>query len=418
MSVLAVNGGRALMRPEETRAWPPVGKTDERLVLQSLRSSEHCWGPNCVALEQEWAKWNGNRYAMAANSGTAALHMGIAATGCSAGDEVITTAFSWTSTGTSILHHNCIPVFVDIDFKTMNIDAKRIEAAITERTRAILPVHLHGLPADMDAIMGIAGRHKLAVIEDCCQAHGARYKGKKVGRFGDCAGFSLNQNKMLSAGEGGLFVTDDEAMARQARALMSFGEFTPPHEERDFHSYAMGWMYRTSDLNAAFARAQLSRLDSHIKRTRQLVAAADAELEGVRGLIRPYAPKGCEPNGYNYVLRLDPKALGFTGNPRDLRAAVVGALKAENVMVSTWQTWLLPQMTVFQARNGYGGGCPWHCRTARKVNYDLAQYPEAGRHVDTYFILTGLRPPNTIRTARRMAQAVRKVLDNINELEV
>jgi len=418
MPVLAINGGEPTMSPNENKVWPPINRTDERMVLASLHNPKHAWGPNCVALEQEWAQWNGNRFACATNSGTAALHMGVAAVGCAAGDEVITTAFSWTSSGTCILHHNAIPVFVDIDFATMNIDATKVEAAISERTRAILPVHLHGLPADMDAILAIARRHKLAVIEDACQAHGALYKGKKVGTLGDCAAFSLNQNKMLSAGEGGIFVTDREELNRQARALMSFGEFTPPHGDRDFHSYAMGWMYRTSDLAAAFARAQLTRLDRLIARTRQLVAAADAILRGTPGLILPVTPDSCVPNGYNYTLRLDPPALSWHDSPRRFRDAFVRAVRAEGAQVGMWQTWLLPEMTVFQAKNGYGRGCPWNCPSARPVNYDPAQFPQAKRHVDTYFILTGLRPPMTLASARRTARAVRKVIENIRELDV
>jgi len=417
-SQLAINGGERWLAPGTIKPWPPIESVDEQLVLQSLRGERHAWGPNCAALEKEWAAWNGNRFCCATNSGTAALHMGVCASGVCAGDEVITTSFSWTSTATCILHHNAIPVFVDIDFATMNIDASRIEAAISERTRAILPVHLHGLPAEMDTILDIARRHGLKVIEDACQAHGALYRGRKVGTLGDCAAFSLNQNKMLSAGEGGLFVTDSETMNRNARALMSFGEFVAPHEDRDYHSYALGWMYRTCDLAAAFARAQLRRLDSFIASARQLAAVVTEELQGVPGLILPVEPEGRKHNYYNYVVRLDVDALGYGGPRRRLRDAVVAALNAEGIPCAGWQAWILPQMTVFQARNGYGRGCPWTCKGAREVNYDPQQFPNALRHVETYFMVPGLRAPNTPETARMVATGIRKVMENLSELDV
>jgi dTDP-4-amino-4,6-dideoxygalactose transaminase len=391
---------------------------DEKYVLDSLRSAQHSWGPNCVSLEQEWARWNGNKFCCATNSGTAALHMGVAACGAGAGDEVICTAFSWTSSATCVLHHHAIPVFVDIDFATMNMDPARIEAAVSERTRAIIPVHLMGLPADMDPILAVAARHRLAVIEDACQAHGALYKGRKVGTLGQCAAFSTNQNKMLSSGDGGLFVTDDPDLHQKARMLMNFGEFRAPHENRDYHSYGMGWQYRATDVVAAYCRAQLMKLDGLLTGTRRLARVVLDGLAGVRGLIPPVEPAGRQHNWYNVVYRVDPKALGFTGRRQDLRDAVVAAINAEGVRAGMWQRWILPAMTVFQAKNGFGRGSPWSGYGARDVSYDVQQFPEALRHVETYFILHGNRPPNDENAVRLLAQAVRKVMDDIRELDV
>src|SRR5262249_32491266 len=154
-----------------------------------------------------WAQFLGVRHCLATNSGTAALHTAVGAF-AGPGDEVITTALSWTSTGTSILMHNAVPVFVDVERLTANIDPARIEEKITVRTRAIVPVHLNGLPADLDPILELARRHGVAVIEDGSQAHGALYRGRKIGTFGDCAIFSVHASKNLSGGEGGLFVTN------------------------------------------------------------------------------------------------------------------------------------------------------------------------------------------------------------------
>ncbi len=225
---LAVNGGPPAVPKGTLHSTPPITALDEEMVLASLRNWNHAWGENCESLQHEFADWNGNRHCLALTSGTAALHASMLACGLSAGDEVITPAYSWTSSVSCIIHANCIPVFVDVEPVSYNIDPARIEEAITPRTKAIIAVHLHGIPADMDAIMDIALRRNLSVIEDACQAHGALHKGRKVGTIGDCAAFSLNQNKMLSAGEGGLFVTDDDDPLERARSLVLFGDFRAP----------------------------------------------------------------------------------------------------------------------------------------------------------------------------------------------
>ncbi|MFO7900654.1 MAG: aminotransferase class I/II-fold pyridoxal phosphate-dependent enzyme, partial [Planctomycetota bacterium] len=204
---LAIHGGPKAVPDGTIQPWPPIGEIDREMVLASLNSDSHAFGPNCRAFQDEFAAWNRNRFAITTNSGTAALHMCVAACGCGAGDEVIVTAYSWSSSATCILHHNAIPVFVDIDWETMNIDVSKIEAAVTERTKAIIAVHIHGLAVDMDAVNAVAKRHDLKVIEDACQAHGATFGGKKTGTLGDCAAFSFNQNKCLCGGEGGMFVT-------------------------------------------------------------------------------------------------------------------------------------------------------------------------------------------------------------------
>ena len=301
------------------------------MVLNSLMGDKHAFGPNCVAFQEEFAAWNGNKYAITTNSGTAALHMCLVACDCGTGDEVIVPAYTWSSSATCVMQHNCIPVFVDIDFDTMNIDPDKIEEAITPRTKAIIVVHLHGLPAQMDKIRAIARKHNLKVIEDACQAHGAKFDGKKVGTIGHCAAFSFNQNKCLSAGEGGMFVTDSEEMLEKARALWSFGETITDMQNRDYHVYSMGWMYRNSDLNAAFGRAQLQKLDSYLAHQRESTQYLTELLKDVPYLILPTFPENCETNGYNYTIRFDMKALGHEHDASEFRYKIIEALEAEGV---------------------------------------------------------------------------------------
>src|SRR6185437_11694218 len=202
---LALFGGPRTVAANGVAAWPNVTEQDKAAVMRVLERGV-LWvaaAPEVAALEREWAAYTGSRYCLATNSGTAALHMAVAAAGVEPGDEVITTPLSWTSTATCILHHNAIPIFADIAPLTFNIDPQRIAERISPRTRAILPVHLYGLAADMDPILALAERHRLKVIEDCCQAHAARYRGRTVGALGHLGASSFNGNKNLPGGEGG-----------------------------------------------------------------------------------------------------------------------------------------------------------------------------------------------------------------------
>lgn len=415
---LAILGGQKAVPDGAVAKWPPVGQIDREMVLASLAGADHTFGPNCKAFQEEFAAWNGNGFALTTNSGTAALHMGVAACGVGAGDEVIVPAYTWSSSATCVLHHNAIPVFVDIDWPTMNIDADRIADAVTEKTKAIIVVHLHGLAADMNGVLAAAAEHGLKVIEDCCQAHGATFAGRKVGTFGDCAAFSFNQNKCLCAGEGGMFVTDDEGVLSAARQLWSFGETRTPLQDRDYHAYALGWMYRNNDLSAALGRAQLRRLDDYLAAQKANAARLTECLSDVPGLILPDEPPGRGHNWYNYTLRFDMSALGHAHDAAAFRDRIVKAMQAEGVATSLWQRFILPAMTVFQSANAYGRGCPWDCQHARRLRYRPQDYPVAQRHADWHTgMTTPLRAPNGPEVAEITAGGIRKVMDNIDRLE-
>jgi dTDP-4-amino-4,6-dideoxygalactose transaminase len=416
--LLALKGGKPVMPPGTVKPWPPIDDTDRQMVMASLEGGKHTFGPNCVAFQEEFAAWNGNRYAITTNSGTAALHMGLVGCGCGCGDEVIVPAYSWSSTATCVMQHNCIPVFVDIAFDTMNIDVDKIEAAITPKTKAIVVVHLHGLPADMDRVMAIAERHRLGVIEDACQAHGARYRERKVGTIGHCAAFSFNQNKCLCSGEGGMFVTDDEAVLKRAQALWSFGEEVAPTGRRDYQVYAMGWMYRNNDLTAAWGRAQLRKLDHYLAVQKENAACLTRGLAGIPGLVLPTEPDGYEHNWYNYTVRFDMDALGHAHDARAFRDRIIAAMRAEGLDTGVWQSFILPAMTVFQAKDAYGHGCPWSCPSAQAVDYSVERFPVSTRHLETHTGMTyPLRAPNGTDVAELAAEAIRKVMGNLDQLE-
>ena len=422
MSQLAIYGGPKTIKDGEVKPWPPVDKTDEKLVLDALYSPTQARGPHNLALEEEFKEYNGNEYALFTNSGTAALHMCLVGCGIGAGDHVLVTSYSWSSSATCILHHNAIPIFVDIDFDTFLIDPAKIEAAITPRTKAIVVVQLHGLCADMDAINAIAKKHNLYVIEDACQAHGAMYKGQKAGTMGDCAAFSLNQNKCLSSGEGGIFVTNNEDIFNGASKLWSFGETARPEQSRDYHAYALGWMYRNNELTAAFARAQLAKYPEYFKMLCANGNYLQDNLKGIKGLMQPHVPEECVHNWYNYNLRVDFDALGVNGTDDEkarFRDAVCAAIRAEGVVSTVWQRFILPEMTVFRAKNAYGGGFPWSIPGADEgVDYVPENFPNALRYSKCHMsIVQTLRAPNGLDIAAKAVEGIKKVFDNINEID-
>lgn len=236
-------------------------------VRQALEGSQFVLGPQVERFEHAFATYLGVRHCIGVNSGTDALVLALRALGIAAGEEIITVSMSFTATAMAVLHAGARPRFIDVDRDTRCIDLKQIEAAITPRTVAILPVHLHGFPVDMPRLMAIARRHNLAVVEDCAQAHGARIAGRAVGSFGDLAAFSFYPTKNLGcAGDGGAVVTQDPALAKRVRALRAYGWF----DERRI-SHELGHNSRLDEVQAAVLNVLLPHLDEN---NRERVALA------------------------------------------------------------------------------------------------------------------------------------------------
>ena len=252
-------------------------------VLRVLENAQFILGPEVAAFEEEFARYCGAAEAVGVNSGTSALHLALLAAGIGAGDEVITSPFTFVATAAAIVYTGARPVFVDIDPASFNIDVQRIERAITPRTRAILPVHLFGQPADMDAIMDIARRRGLLVIEDAAQSHGAEYKGRRVGGIGAMGCFSFYPGKNLGAcGEGGAVVTNDAAYARQIRLLRDWGS------ERKYIHDVKGYNYRMEGMQGAILRVKLRHLEQWTE-ARRAHAARYGELLANCGVRLPEA---------------------------------------------------------------------------------------------------------------------------------
>ncbi|MCK4793378.1 MAG: DegT/DnrJ/EryC1/StrS family aminotransferase, partial [Desulfobacteraceae bacterium] len=261
---LAIGGAKQTVPSGLQKAWPPITQEDKDAVMQVLDRGI-LWGPmeeEVLGLQKDFSNYVGAKHALVVNSGTAALHAAVVACGIGPGDEVITPAYSFWATSQAVMAHNAIPVFVDIDPDSMNMDPEKIEEKITDKTKALLPVHVHGLCADMYPIMEIAKKQGLRVIEDAAQAAGAKYKGKNAGVLGDIACFSLNGSKNLPAGEGGIVTSNDDELMDRARKMAMFGEKAVPKGMiRLYDAEIMGFNYRNNEMADALCRSILRRYD-------------------------------------------------------------------------------------------------------------------------------------------------------------
>jgi len=418
---LAISGGQPILKREDYRNWPVITDDDRRFVNEVLDSGIVAGGtaPQVVALEKEWAEFVGSKHCLTTGSGTAALHMALSAVGVGPGDEVIVPAYTFLATASCVLHQMAIPVFVDVDIQTFTMDTTKIEAAINERTKAIIPVHIQGCPADMDSILEIAKNHNLYVIEDTCQAHGAMYKGTMCGTMGHAGAFSLNNLKNLCGGEGGLFVTDDPDLLKKGDLVRYFGDEADEKTLRQkYNASILGYMYRNQELPAALARGQLKHLnelnDARIKNAEYLTE----ELHKIPGVIPPYCPPGCRHVYWFYAVRFDPETAGVNTEPRRFRTAIEKALHMEGVMVGQWQVMPVPAQDLFQSKIGYGKGYPWAINEANGITYDYNpdSFPVAQQLCDTYTNIHGFTPPNGIDLMERIIEGFHKIFDNLDEV--
>ena len=423
---LAIHGGQPTVPEGLKKTWPKITQEDKDAVLGVLErniftAAEH--GPEANALEQEWAEFNGSKYAMAFNSGTAAIHTALFAAGVGPGDEVITSAFSFAGTFQPILQQHAIPIFVDVNPRTYNIDVSQVESKITDKTKVLLPVHIHGLPADMDEILALAKKHDLLVIEDACQAHGATYKGKMAGTIGDFGCFSINATKNLPGGEGGLANTDNEELLARAKMIRTFGEKVGQETDkfRPYYCYTIGWNYRCQEMPAAFARSQLKRLQQNNANGQRNGEYLTQELGKIEGLVPPHIPPDRTTVYHKYRIGFDLKALGLDMPAVEFRDKLLEAVRAEGVVVNLWHYKPLPSNPIFQKLDiGLGDGYPWRSpHYGREISYNPEDYPKAAEMLETSIVVNSERHPifaQDMELMEHYVTAFRKVFDNLDEL--
>jgi perosamine synthetase len=263
---------------------PDISQEDIDAVAAVLRTPRLSLGPKLEEFEDAMARYVGVENAVGVSSGTAGLHLCIRALGIGEGDEVIVPSFAFIAVANAVRYERAIPVFVDIEPETLNLDPSRIEAAITSRTKAILIVHTFGCPADLAAILEIARRHHLCVIEDACEAIGAEFDGRKVGGWGDAGVFAFYPNKQMTTGEGGMVVTENARIASMVRALRNQGRA----DTTDWFQHSeIGYNYRLAEMNCALGISQLKRIDAILSRREEIARKYNERLRGMENLRLP-----------------------------------------------------------------------------------------------------------------------------------
>ena len=365
---LALFGGSPV-RTQPFTSWPIIGEAEEMRLLRTLRSGKwgRLHGEEVSEFEQRFAAMHACRHGIAVVNGTVSLRIALLAAGIRAEDEVIVPPYTFISTASAVIEANAIPVFADVDLHTFNLDPAAVERALTPRTKAVIPVHFAGQPADMETLMAIARARGLVVIEDAAHAHGASYKSRPAGSIGHMASFSFQSSKNVTAGEGGIITTNDEAFAESCRSIQNCGRL-PGGVWYEHHVIAGN--YRLGEFQGAVLNGQLDRLAEQARMRDANGQYLASRVAAVPGLYPQARPADCTRHSYHlFMLRLDAAAFGA---PRD---AVVEALAAEGIPCSSGYGFSLPRQPLF--RNKAFG--PFLSGASARLNYEQSPCPASDR---------------------------------------
>ncbi len=419
---LAVNGGL----PIRTARWQDnitTGEDEKQAVCRvmdsgylSLFEGSHTpdypfsftGGPEVQALEKEWCEYYECEYAVSVNSATSGLYAAIAALEIGYGDEVIVSPYTMTACAMAPMIYGAIPVFADVELETGSLCPKSIEQLISSRTKAILVVHQFGMLANMDAIMILAKKYNLKVIEDCAQAHGAKYKGKYVGTIGDIGVFSLNVNKTIQSGEGGVCITDNSDLNYRLQLIRNHGEAVVEAAGYENIINIAGFNYRLTEIQAAIARTQLMKLDGiNVKRI-ELVEQLTEGVKDIESLVPPVERENCKNTYYIYPLRFLNETAGVK------REEFVTAANAEGIMFYQGYTKPLYTQPVYQTKNLYKRNYPFGAVENKEcyMNYGPGICPNAEKlYYEQMIINEHIRSPSSASDVNDIVLAIRKVFD-------
>lgn len=424
--MLAINGGEPV-RCEPWPEWPVFDQNEEQALLGVLRSGkwwrfafgqgvelaepEQGERSQVAAFQEEFAQAHQCKYGIAAANGTATLEIGIRAMRLEIGDEIIVPAYTYVASATCVLQNNLVPIFVDVDPDTYNIDPERIEEAITDRTRAIMVVHFGGQIADMDRILEIAAKHKLPVIEDAAHAHGCEWNGKRAGSIGLWGSFSFQASKNMTCGEGGIITTNDQDLAAECDSLLWAGR----RVGRPWYEfYSLGWNYRITEFQAAILRAQLKRLDAQIHHRQEMagyLTSLLSQIDGVRPLV--HDPRASVNGFHIYMFRHDASATGTT------KQKLIDALVAEGIPAFGGYSYPLYKNPMFLEKRFINGSFPLGTQYHDDLDYASfeAKCPVSERACASEAVWL---PQNVLLGTESdmddVSRAIKKVLDHGNEL--
>jgi len=403
MAELAIKGG-APVRPQGFPAWPVWDERDVEAVADVVRSGN--WGgfpepgPKAVEFEAKFAVYQGAKHGVLMANGTVTMEVALKALGIGWGDEVVVPALTFASTAYAPMAAGALPVIVDVAPETWTIDPDQVEAAVTPRTKAIMPVHLGQQMSDMDRIMDIAGRHGLAVVEDCAHAHGQRWNGRGAGCIGDFGSFSHQSSKILTAGEGGTLLTNDDRLARLTHSIIDCGRPKDPEEREP----TFGANYRLGELHAALLVTQFERFEDQRKERESAAAYFEElapEVSGIR--VMPRDPRITRRSFYNYIFAIDPEAFGGATN-----RVVAAALEAEGIPAEVQY----PPMSRYDLFQPSRSRLPVAVEHARRLDPSRMSFPvaeAAGLRQSIYLM------ENTFRAGREGIEAVVEALAKVQK---
>ncbi|MEM2432875.1 MAG: DegT/DnrJ/EryC1/StrS family aminotransferase [Candidatus Bathyarchaeia archaeon] len=408
MVKLALLGGEPVRRKPFPK-WPVFDEREVKALLSVLESG--FWGVGGQKkreFEERFAAYQHAKYGVAVTSGTAALEISLRALGIGCGDEVILPAYTFMATAIAVLYVNAVPIFADIDPETYTIDPKSVESLISDKTRAIIPVHIGGRPADMDALLSIARREGIHIIEDACQAWGAEWRGRRVGAIGDIGAFSFQSSKNITSGEGGIIVTDDEDLYIKAWSLHNCGRLP---NRAWYEHYLPGSNYRMTEFQAAILLAQMERFDEQTEKRIDNAKYLTEKLSKIDGIKPLKNDERVTRNPYHlYVFKVDPEA--FEGVSKSV---IARALQAEGIPVSVGYSKPLYKETYLE----YFKRCPLSCQYySRPIDYSKVTLPateKACYHEGLWipqFVLLGSR-----EDMDDIVHAIEKIRENGEELK-
>jgi len=357
---------------------PNIGKEEIDAVTEVLKSGilteKSGMGPRVLEFEKEFAHYVGVRHAVAVNSGTAALHTAVLIAGVKPGDEVIIPSFTFHATAEIVLLAGAEPVFADIDPDTYTVTAETVEAVMTRNTKAIIPVHLYGLPADLDPLKKLARERSVALIEDAAQAHGAEYHGSKIGSIGDMTCFSLYAGKNMTTGEGGIVTTSDDDYSEKLRMIRSHGE------QRPYWPTVVGNNYRMTEILAAIGTAQLKKLPSFLEHRRKNAQFLTEKLDVIGKVVPPKEPNGRKSAWYLYTLRL-------RGANAGKRNKVIEKLRSRNIEAAVYYESPLHLLPLYRERSTSRRPLPETEKACRQV-FSLPIHPKLDENELDYILET------------------------------